>query len=143
MIESVIAMRFMMASGWSASIGADAIGTARSSACTHLLLLGWSGGRTEGRMRLARATLQHDGREVPAFGVRSAIARDNLYWFGTRGLVFTSPWGCTPDTERQAAVILLSASGRPIELEVRGTVLRHRAFAIAPLTRCGLCAIDA
>jgi AraC-like DNA-binding protein len=48
----------------------------------------------------------------------------------------------TGSTERQAAVILLSASGRPLDLVVDGCVYRHRAFAIAPLTRRGLRAVD-
>ena len=77
-----------------------------------------------------------------AFGVRSEIAKDNLYWFGTRGLIFTSPWVMTGSTERQTAVILLSASGRPVELMVGGRASRHRAFAIAPMTRRGLRAVD-
>src|SRR5512145_2286527 len=79
---------------------------------------------------------------LPAFGARSAVAKDHLYWFGTRGLIFTSAWVLTASTERQTAVILLSASGRPIELSVGGRTRRHRAFAIAPLTRRGLRAID-
>jgi AraC-like DNA-binding protein len=79
---------------------------------------------------------------VPSFGARSAIAKDNIYFFGTRGLIFTSPWVVTLNTERQPAVILLSASGRPIELAVGGRASRHRAFAIAPLTRRDLCAVD-
>ena len=79
---------------------------------------------------------------LPAFGARSTIERDHLYWFGTRGLIFTSPWVVTADTERQTAVILLSASGRPLELTVAGRAARHRAFAIAPLTRRGLRAVD-
>jgi AraC family transcriptional regulator, arabinose operon regulatory protein len=92
----------------------------------------------QARDRVPRA----EPRAVPAFGVRSAVAKDNIYWFGTRGLIFTSPWVVTASTERQPAVILLSASGRPVELMVRGNTSRHRAFAIAPLTRRGLRAID-
>ena len=30
-------------------------------------------------------------RSIPSFGARAAVARDNIYWFGTRGLIFTSP----------------------------------------------------
>lgn len=78
----------------------------------------------------------------PAFGARSAIAKDNIYWFGTRGLIFTSPWVVTRATSRQPAVLLLSASGRPMELGVGGRVWRDRAFAVAPLTRRDLCAAD-
>src|SRR5262245_17687419 len=48
----------------------------------------------------------------------------------------------TWNTERQPAVSLLSASGRPIELSVGGAPMRNRAFAIAPLTRRDLCAVD-
>jgi hypothetical protein len=80
--------------------------------------------------------------DLPAFGARSALAKDHVYWFGSRGLIFTSPWVVTASTERETAVILLSASGRPMELEVGSCRAWHRAFAIAPLTRRGLRAID-
>ena len=88
------------------------------------------------------ATRRVSEAAVPAFGVRSAVAKDNIYWFGTRGLIFTSPWVVTASTERQPAVILLTASGRPVELRVRGRSSQHRAFAIAPLIRRGLRAVD-
>jgi AraC family transcriptional regulator, arabinose operon regulatory protein len=90
-------------------------------------------GRTRGRMRTI---------DLPAFGARSALAKDHVYWFGSRGLIFTSPWVVTASTERETAVILLSASGRPMELEVGSCRAWHRAFAVAPLTRRGLRAID-
>lgn len=78
----------------------------------------------------------------PAYGARATVQRDNVYWFGSRGLLFTSPWVLTPRTRRQTAVLLLTASGRPLELTVGGRVLRHEAVAIAPLTPRGLRAID-
>lgn len=81
-------------------------------------------------------------RGIPSFGARAAVAKDNIYWFGTRGLIFTSPWVLTASTERQPAVLLLTASGRPVEVSARGTASRHRAFAVAPLTRRGLHAVD-
>ena len=68
--------------------------------------------------------------------------RDNLYWFGTRGLVYTSARMVSHGTQRQPAVLLVSASGRPIELSVGGRRTRHRAFAIAPLVRRDLVAVD-
>jgi AraC-like DNA-binding protein len=90
------------------------------------------------------AALETPGRAgaVPAFGARAALVKDHLYWFETRGLIFTSPWVVTFNTERQPAVLLLSASGRPVELSVGGRVSRGSAFAIAPLTRRDLCAVD-
>ena len=94
-------------------------------------------------MSLAKAVQGVQAVEpLPAFGARSAIEKDNLYWFGTRGLIFTSPWVVTGNTERQPAVILLSASGRPVEVTVRGHTGRHRAYAVAPLVRRGLRAVD-
>jgi AraC family transcriptional regulator, arabinose operon regulatory protein len=80
--------------------------------------------------------------DVPSFGARAAVAKDNIYWFGTRGLIFTSPWVITSSTERQPAVLLLTASGRAVEVTARGKASRHRAFAIAPLTQRGLDAVD-
>lgn len=68
--------------------------------------------------------------------------RDHVYWFGTRGLIYTSPWVITESTERETAVLLLSASGRPFELRYGGQIVRHTAVAIAPLTRRGLRAVD-
>jgi AraC family transcriptional regulator of arabinose operon len=79
---------------------------------------------------------------LPSFGARSAVAKDNIYWFGTRGLIFTSPCVLTADTERQPAVLLLTASGRPVDVSAQGRRFRNRSFAIAPLTRRDLEAID-
>lgn len=81
-------------------------------------------------------------RGVPAFGALSSLVREQVYWFGARGLVYTSPWVVTASTERQSAVLLLTASGRPVELHVAGRVVRHDSIAIAPLTRRGLRAVD-
>lgn len=80
---------------------------------------------------------------VPAFGALSAVAKDNVYWFGDRGLIFTSPWVVTPRTERQTAVVLLTARRDPLELSVGDRLMRDQAFAIAPQTRRGLRAVDA
>jgi AraC-like DNA-binding protein len=81
-------------------------------------------------------------RPLPAFGARAAVLRDQIYWFGTRGLIFTSPWVNTPRTRRQTAVLLLTVSGKPLELTWNGRRIRHDALAIAPLTQRGLRAID-
>ena len=51
--------------------------------------------------------------ELPAYGGLSAVTKDNHYWFGSSGFLFTSPWVATPDTMRHAAVILLTAGGAP------------------------------
>jgi AraC-like DNA-binding protein len=80
---------------------------------------------------------------VPAYGVLSAIAKDQLYWLGTRGFVFTSPWVVTARTVRHPAVVLLSARRRPFELELNGRTEKCDAVAIAPHTVRGLRAIDA
>lgn len=86
------------------------------------------------------ASVAEDG--VPPFGALSSLAKDNIYWFGRRGLIFTSPWVVTPMTVRHTAVLLLSSSTESFQLSVGGRVLRGEAFAIAPLTPRGLQAID-
>jgi AraC family transcriptional regulator, arabinose operon regulatory protein len=80
--------------------------------------------------------------ELPAYGGLSAVMKDNHYWFGSSGFLFTSPWVATPDTVRHAAVILLTAGGAPIELTANSHTVRASAAAVAPLTRRGLRAID-
>lgn len=77
-----------------------------------------------------------------AYGALSAVMKDNFYWFGTQGFLFTSPWVVTPSTVRHAAVVLLTASGEPVQVAAGGKVLQSDAFAIAPLTPRGLCAMD-
>lgn len=79
---------------------------------------------------------------VPAYGVLSAIEKDNVYWFGSRGFIFTSPWVVTHDTVRYQAVLLLTASGKPFELKAGGRATLRNAAAVAPLTRRGLRALD-
>lgn len=76
------------------------------------------------------------------YGALSALMKDNFYWFGTQGFIFTSPWVVTPNTVRHAAVVLLTASGEPVEVTVGGSLLRRDAFAVAPLTLRGLSAMD-
>lgn len=90
----------------------------------------------------ARVTRLGAATPVPAYGALSAIAKDQIYWFGRRGFIFTTPWVVTPGTVRHAAVVLLTASGRPFELSVGGRGSRPAAVAIAPHTRRGLTAID-
>ena len=77
-----------------------------------------------------------------AYGVLSSIRKDNIYWFGARGFLFTSPWVVTSNTVRHSAVLLLTTSGEPIQLTLDGRVVRHDALAVAPLTRRGLRAVD-
>lgn len=79
---------------------------------------------------------------VPAYGALAARMKDNHYWFGPGGFLFTSPWVVTPHTVRHAAVLLLTASGEPFEVTAGGQVVRTAAAAIAPLTERGLCAMD-
>src|SRR5258705_11850985 len=78
-----------------------------------------------------------------AYGALSAVMKDNLYWFGPCGFIFTSPWVVTPNTVRHAAVVLLPASGEPVEVTARDLLGRHAPVAIAPLTPRRLRAMDA
>jgi AraC-like DNA-binding protein len=68
--------------------------------------------------------------------------RDNIYWFGSRGCIFTSPSFLSGDTTRQAAVLLLTASGESVELAALGRVVRRAALGIAPLCTRQLQATD-
>jgi AraC-like DNA-binding protein len=77
-----------------------------------------------------------------AYGALSAVMKDNLYWFGPCGFIFTSPWVVTPSTVRHAAVVLLTASGEPVEVTAGNRVVRSNAVAVAPLTPRGLRARD-
>jgi AraC family transcriptional regulator of arabinose operon len=77
-----------------------------------------------------------------AYGALSAVMKDNLYWFGPCGFIFTSPWVVTPKTVRHAAVVLLTASGEPVELTAGNRLVSCDAAAIAPLTPRGLRAMD-
>ncbi len=81
--------------------------------------------------------------ELPAYGALSGVMKDNHYWFGPSGFLFTSPWVVTRNTVRHAAVVLLTASGKPVEVTAGGRTISAGAAAIAPLTRRGLRAIDA
>jgi AraC-like DNA-binding protein len=74
----------------------------------------------------------------PAYGALARLAKDNLYWLPPTGFIFTSPWVVTPDTVRHSAVILLTASGDPFEIDVCGITQHGAAVAIAPLVRRGL-----
>jgi AraC-like DNA-binding protein len=79
---------------------------------------------------------------LPAYGVLSAVMKDNHYWFGPSGFMFTSPWVVTPRTVRHAAVLLLTASGEPVGSAAGGRSIRGSALAVAPLTPRSLRAID-
>jgi len=86
--------------------------------------------------------MQVSPETVPAYGALASLMRDNHYWFGPTGFLFTSPWVVTRNTVRHAAVLLLTASGEPFEVTVGGRAVSSAAAAIAPLTRRGLRAID-
>lgn len=81
--------------------------------------------------------------ELPAYGALCAVMKDNHYWFGSSGFLFTSPWVVTRNTVRPAAVILLTASGEPVEVSAGGRTVSAPALAVAPLTPRGLRAMDA
>jgi AraC-like DNA-binding protein len=80
--------------------------------------------------------------KIPAYGALADLMKDNHYWFGPTGFLFTSPWVVTPNTVRHAAVLLLTASGEPFEASAGGQVVRSAAAAVAPLTPRGLSAMD-
>ena len=75
-------------------------------------------------------------------GAPRRATADNIYWFGSRGCIFTSPSFLSADTTRQAAVLLLTASGESVELGALGRVVRHAALGIAPLCTRQLHAMD-
>ena len=79
---------------------------------------------------------------VPAYGALAELMKDNHYWFGPTGFLFTSPWVVTPNTVRHAAVLLLTASGEPFEVSAGEQTVRSAAAAVAPLTPRGLSAMD-
>ncbi|WP_334187337.1 helix-turn-helix transcriptional regulator [Noviherbaspirillum sp.] len=69
----------------------------------------------------------------PSYGALSSLMKDNIYWVGNQGFIYTSPWVVTQNTARHSAVVLLSATDEPMELEVAGCRMRHSAFAVSPL----------
>lgn len=75
-----------------------------------------------------------------AYGVLSWLQKDNLYGFGARGFLYTTPWVVTERTVRYQATLLLTASGKPFVLSVGGRTRGLRAAVLAPLTPRGLCA---
>ena len=75
-------------------------------------------------------------------GVPPAGASDHIYWFGSRGCIFTSPCFLAGDTTRQAAVLLLTASRESVEVAALGRVVRHDAVGIAPMCTRRLHAVD-
>jgi AraC-like DNA-binding protein len=68
--------------------------------------------------------------------------RDNIYWFGSRGCIFTSPCFFAGNTTRQSGVLLLTASHDALEVAAPGRVVRHDAVGIAPMCTRQLHAID-
>jgi AraC-like DNA-binding protein len=82
------------------------------------------------------------GAGVSSYGVLSWLQKDNLYWFGDRGFLYTTPWVVTQRTVRYHATLLLTASSDPFELSVGERTRRLAAAALAPLTPRGLCALD-
>jgi AraC-like DNA-binding protein len=72
----------------------------------------------------------------------ASAERDHIYWFGSRGCIFTSPRFRAGNTTRQAAVLLLTASGDAVEVAAPGRMVRHDAIGIAPMCTRRLQAID-
>jgi AraC-like DNA-binding protein len=102
----------------------------------------FAGDRKRMQVQHARSTREAWAGVGPAYGALSSLLRDNVYWFGRQGLIFTSPWVATPTTVRHSAVLLVSATGEPFQVTVGRRLLRGEAFAIAPLVRRGLRAVD-
>jgi len=63
----------------------------------------------------------------------TAGVKDHVFWFGSRGCIFTSPRFVNGNTTRPAAVLLLSASGEPLEVSARGRVVRGDAVCVPPM----------
>lgn len=63
----------------------------------------------------------------------SGDGRDNLFWFGTRGCLFTSPHFRTGNTTRPAAVLLLSAARDGLEVSAGGAAVRTDAVCVPPM----------
>jgi AraC-like DNA-binding protein len=78
----------------------------------------------------------------PSRGELSPCVRDNIYWFGSRGCIFTSPWFRAGNTTRQAAVLLLTASHESVEVAAQDRVVKHDALGIAPMCTRRLHAMD-
>ena len=66
-------------------------------------------------------------------GEAMPASKDNLFWFGSRGCIFTSPCFRTGNTTRPAAVLLLSATGAPLEVATNGQVLKGDAVYVPPM----------
>ena len=67
------------------------------------------------------------------WGGVSGDAKDHLFWFGSRGCMFTSPYFRTGNTTRPAAVLLLSATGAPLEVTTHGRVIKGDAVYVPPM----------
>jgi AraC-like DNA-binding protein len=63
----------------------------------------------------------------------SVDARDNLFWFGSRGCIFTSPRYVADNTTRPAAVLLLSTTGDALEVSAGGRVVNSNAVCVPPM----------
>jgi AraC-like DNA-binding protein len=59
--------------------------------------------------------------------------KDHLFWFGSRGCIYTSPSYYAGATTRPAAVLLLSANGEPLEVVSDGRVIRGTAVCVPPM----------
>jgi AraC-like DNA-binding protein len=63
----------------------------------------------------------------------SGDATEHVFWFGSRGCIFTSPSYVAGHTTRPAAVLLLSARGDGLEVATPGSVIRSDAAFVAPM----------
>ncbi|MDR2154472.1 MAG: AraC family transcriptional regulator [Burkholderiaceae bacterium] len=80
---------------------------------------------------------------LPELRERSRAPKDQIYWFGAAGFIFTSHWVVTSKSRRPAAVLLLSATYQPLTVTLGKTQLVHDVIAVAPRVQRGLDARDA
>jgi AraC-like DNA-binding protein len=69
--------------------------------------------------------------------------KDNLFWFGSRGCIYTSPCFVADETTRPAAVLLLSAAGEALEVSALGRVVKNDAVYVPPMCTRRLHAVNA
>lgn len=78
----------------------------------------------------------------PAYGALAEKNRDNIYYLGPDGFLFTSPHVVTDSTLRHPAAIVLTADGSALELGPPGATQPQQAMAVAPMVERALYAVD-
>ncbi|MBZ2188217.1 AraC family transcriptional regulator [Alcanivorax sp. JB21] len=78
----------------------------------------------------------------PAYGALAEKNRDNIYYLGPEGFLFTSPHVATDSTLRHPAAIVLTADGSALDVGPPGATGPEQAIAVAPMVERALYAID-